>query len=151
MSKFEIPFITECIRAFSERFALTRQRAYDYLRHYKGLSFLIDFYDVEHLQSIDETVDDLILICKKNGGQIVKKELTHHDTAEFIINHIISELTTYLMEDRGCSVTEAMDIVYASHLLQLLQKEDEELYVQSPAYLYQLLLKEFSEKDLQIA
>ena len=78
----------------------------------------------------------------------MKKELTHHDRAEFIITHIISELTSYLMEDKGCSVTEAMDIVYSSNLLRLLQKEDEELYIQSPAYLYQLLLKELSEHKI---
>jgi hypothetical protein len=49
---------------------MTRQAAYHYLQKYKGLAFLIEFYDVEHLQSIDETIDDLLIVCKKNGGAL---------------------------------------------------------------------------------
>lgn len=70
MNKYEIPFINACIRAFGLRFSLSREKAYDYLQRYSGLSFLIEFYDVEHLQSIDDTVDDLVVICAKNGGQL---------------------------------------------------------------------------------
>lgn len=71
MSKFEIPFLTLCIYAFGQRYALSRQSAYRYLQEHKGLAFLIEFYDVEHLQSMDETIDDLSIICKKNGGTLV--------------------------------------------------------------------------------
>lgn len=70
MSKYEIPFINLVIRAFAERFGMTRQVAYRYLLGYQGLSFLIEFYDVEHLQDVEETVDDLVLWCKKNGGEL---------------------------------------------------------------------------------
>lgn len=59
MSKYEIPFLTACIHAFGRRFSMTRQTAFRYLQEYKGLAFLIEFYDVEHLQSMDETIDDL--------------------------------------------------------------------------------------------
>ena len=31
---------------------MTRQAAFHYLHAYKGLAFLIEFYDVGHLQSI---------------------------------------------------------------------------------------------------
>lgn len=44
--------------------------AYFYLQKYAGLAFLIEYYDVEHLQSIDETLDDLVVMCRKNGGQL---------------------------------------------------------------------------------
>ena len=70
MSKHEIPFITACIRVFGQRFSMTRQAAFRFLQQYKGLAFLIEFYDVEHLQSIDETIEDLLIICKQNGGTI---------------------------------------------------------------------------------
>ncbi len=56
MSKYEIPFLTAAVHAFGERFAMTRQ--------------VIEFYDVEHLQSMDETIDDLIVYCQKNGGTL---------------------------------------------------------------------------------
>lgn len=70
MSKYEIPFVTACIQVFGQRFAMTRQAAFRYLHQYKGLAFLIEFYDVEHLQSMDETIDDLLIICRKNGGTL---------------------------------------------------------------------------------
>ncbi len=70
MSKYEIPFLTACIQTFAHRFAMTRQAAFRYLQKHKGLAFLIEFYDVEHLQSIDETIDDVIIICQKNGGSL---------------------------------------------------------------------------------
>ncbi len=70
MSKYEIRFLTAAVHAFGQRFAMTRQAAYNYLREHKGLAFLIEFYDVEHLQSMDETIDDLLLVCKKNGGAL---------------------------------------------------------------------------------
>ncbi len=70
MSKYEIPYINLIIRTFANRFDMARQAAYQYLLKYKGLSFLIEFYDVEHLQDAEETVDDLILWSKKNGGYL---------------------------------------------------------------------------------
>ena len=70
MSKYEIPFLTAVVYAFDERFAMTRQAAFNYLHEHKGLAFLIEFYDVEHLQSMDETIDDLIVYCQKNGGTL---------------------------------------------------------------------------------
>ena len=71
MNKYEIPFLTACIQAFGRRFAMTRQAAFRYLQKHKGLAFLIEFYDVEHLQSMDETIDDLLIICQQNGGTLV--------------------------------------------------------------------------------
>lgn len=70
MSKYEIPYINLIIRSFAERFAMTRQAAYSYLRQYQGLDFLIEFYDVEHLQDPEETVDDLIVKCQQQGGKL---------------------------------------------------------------------------------
>ncbi len=70
MSKYEIPFFTACIQASGRRFSMTRQASFRYLHEHKGLAFLIEFFDVEHLQSMDETIDDLLIICQKNGGTL---------------------------------------------------------------------------------
>ena len=69
-SEYEIPFLNVCIKAFGHRFSLSREAAYEYLSKYHAVAFLIDFYDVEHLQSIDETVDDLVVLCQQNGGEL---------------------------------------------------------------------------------
>lgn len=67
-NKYKIPYINACIRAFAARFALSVQSAFRYLYRFQGIAFLDKFYEVEHLQSIDDAVDDLIVVCQKNGG-----------------------------------------------------------------------------------
>ena len=70
MSKYEIPFLTRAIQAFASKFAMTRQAAFRYLQAHKALAFLMEFYDVEHLQSMDDTVDDMLIVCRQNGGTL---------------------------------------------------------------------------------
>ena len=43
------------------------------------------------------------------------------------------------MEDSGCSIEQAMQYVYNSPIMLALQDEEAELYVQSPAYVYELM------------
>lgn len=69
--KYKIPYIHACIRAFAKRYNLPVKSAFLYLRNFKGIDFLNEFYPVEHLLSIEDTVDDLILLCKKNGGELI--------------------------------------------------------------------------------
>ena len=52
---------------------------------------------------------------------------------------MLSELVKYVIEDTGCTTEQAMEQVYNSPLMTLLQDEEGELYVQSPAYLYELM------------
>ena len=69
--KYRIPYVNACVRAFAARFSLSVPAAFRYLKRFQGMNFLEDFYDVEHLLSINEAVDDLVLVCKKNGGLLV--------------------------------------------------------------------------------
>lgn len=64
---------------------------------------------------------------------------THHQIATFLIDYALSELVKYVMEDTGCTIEQAMERVYNSSLMPLLQDEVNELYIQSPAYLYELM------------
>lgn len=67
---YKIEYLLACIGAFADRFKLTNKVAYSYLRHFKALDFLTRFYDIEHTQSIDDAVEDMIAISKRNGGQL---------------------------------------------------------------------------------
>ncbi len=69
-NKFKIPYINACIRAFAKHFSLSDKSAFNYLYHYKGIQFLDEYYEAEHLQSIEDAVDDLALVCYNNGGQL---------------------------------------------------------------------------------
>ena len=64
---------------------------------------------------------------------------THQQIATYLIDYALSELVKYVMEDTGCSIEQAMERVYNSSLISALQDEENELYVQSPAYLYELM------------
>ena len=64
---------------------------------------------------------------------------THHQIATYLTDYVLSELVKYVMEDTGCSIEQAMERVYNSPVTTLLQDEEGELYVQSPAYLYELM------------
>ena len=70
MSKYEIPFLTACIQAFGQRFSMSRQAAFRYLYEHNGLAFLIEYFAMENLHTMDETIDDLLIICQKNGGTL---------------------------------------------------------------------------------
>ena len=70
MSKYEIKFITSAVQAFARRFAITRQASFRYLQQHKALAFLVEFYDVLHLQSMDDTIDEMLIICRQNGGTL---------------------------------------------------------------------------------
>ena len=64
---------------------------------------------------------------------------THHQIATYLTDYALSELVRYVMEDTGCNLEQAMEKVYNSSLMTALQDEENELYVQSPAYLYELM------------
>ena len=59
-----------CVSAFAESKGLSQRDAYNYLEKYKGIDFLEECYDAEHLLSLDDTVEDLTVVCKNNGGGI---------------------------------------------------------------------------------
>ena len=70
MSKYKIPYTNACIRAFGPRIHLPDKEAFMYLLRFKGVAVLVDFYEIEHLQSIEDAVDDLIVCCQNNGGYL---------------------------------------------------------------------------------
>ena len=69
-SKYQIPYINACIRAFAKRFRLSVQTAFEYLYNFKGIQLVVGLYEVERLQSLDDAVDDLIVCCLNNGGAL---------------------------------------------------------------------------------
>ena len=66
-------------------------------------------------------------------------QASHHQIATYLTDYVLSELVRYVMEDTGCPLQQAMDTVYNSELMKQLENEETELYVQSPAYLYELM------------
>ena len=63
-----LDYIVVCISEFATRYEMHMRDAYLYLKKYKGIEFLKEFYDVEHTLSFDEAIDDVVAICRRNGG-----------------------------------------------------------------------------------
>ena len=66
----KIAYIIAVVNEFAVRFSLNPQQAYRYLNRFKGIDFLDEFYNVEHALSFDDVVDDLAILCRKNGGAL---------------------------------------------------------------------------------
>lgn len=63
-------YIVVCISEFARRHGIHMRDAYIYLGQHKGIEFLKEFYDVEHTLSFEEVLDDLTVICRRNGGAV---------------------------------------------------------------------------------
>ena len=69
----------------------------------------------------------------------MKQQPTKEQMAEYLISNTIDQLVAFLMEDEGIRLEEALDKVYGSEVIKQLQNKETELYVQSPAYVYELM------------
>lgn len=65
-----IDYIIACVNDFSDAHGMSVVSAYDYLNAYGGVSFLERNYDIEHSYPIEETVLNLGLVCRGNGGTL---------------------------------------------------------------------------------
>ena len=63
-----INYLVICINDFAERFDMDAKAAHNFLTKYGGIDFIMQHYEVEHTLSLDEAIEDLELICRKNGG-----------------------------------------------------------------------------------
>lgn len=65
---------------------------------------------------------------------------------EYLISKAIDYMVVCLVEECNMSLAEAMDVVYRSDVIRMLQIPEGELFVQSPAYVYELLCKELAKE-----
>ena len=61
-----IDYMVVCVNDYAESHGLSLVDAFNYLSRNKGLNFLEECYDAEHTLSLDEALDDLAAICKRN-------------------------------------------------------------------------------------
>ena len=66
--KDKLSYLITCIAVFAEHFDLQPKQAFAYLKRFGGLAFLDECYAAEHTLSLDNAVEDLSVICKRNGG-----------------------------------------------------------------------------------
>lgn len=73
MSKLDkniLDFLIALVAEFATRFGISQDKAYNYIREYKGLEFFFKHYNVLHTLSFADNVDDLIQVCANHGGAL---------------------------------------------------------------------------------
>ena len=66
----QINYTVVCVNEFAKKKSLHPKIAFLYLYNHKGIEFLKENYDIEHTLSLEDAIDDLDIICKKNGGEL---------------------------------------------------------------------------------
>lgn len=69
-SKEVIEYIVAVISEFAKRNVLTVKEASNYLLRFKGIDFLEQCYPAEHTLSVNDWIEDVTIVCKRNGGGI---------------------------------------------------------------------------------
>lgn len=73
MSKLDkniLAFLVALVAEFAARFGISQDKAYNYIREYKGLEFFFKHYNVLHTLSFADNVDDLVQVCANHGGTL---------------------------------------------------------------------------------
>lgn len=65
-----IEYVVAAISEFAKRNFLSVKEASNYLLRFKGIDFLEQCYTAEHTLSVNDWVEDITAICKRNGGKI---------------------------------------------------------------------------------
>ncbi len=58
------------IYEFGRKYGLTMKQAFGYLSRFKAIDFIDKHYGYAHTQSFESMVDDIVGLCKSNGGQL---------------------------------------------------------------------------------
>jgi len=62
---------------------------------------------------------------------------------DFLIQNIISQITTYISEDKKVSSEEALKIFFSTEISKKIEDIETGYYLESPSYIYELLKKEY--------
>ncbi len=71
VDKRVIGYVVAAISEFAKTYDLSVREASNYLNRYKGLDFLTEHYEAEHLLSFEDSVQDLARVCYNQGGRII--------------------------------------------------------------------------------
>ena len=71
--KRKIGFTVACVCEFANKHNLSAKEAFQYLFQFKGIAFIKENYDVEHTLDFETILEDLEILCKKNGGTLLTK------------------------------------------------------------------------------
>lgn len=63
------------IAEFAKTFSMKDNEAFNYLKNYRGLDYLSQFYDVLHTLTFDDAIEAIANICHSHGGSLSKTKI----------------------------------------------------------------------------
>ena len=66
--KQKIGFTVACVDEFARQHNLSAREAFRYLFQFKGIAFIKENYDAEHTLDFGTILEDLSVLCRRNGG-----------------------------------------------------------------------------------
>lgn len=66
----QINYTVACVSEFAQRHNLKEKEAFCFLFKYKAIEFIKENYEIEHTLSLDDALEDMLMICKQNGGTL---------------------------------------------------------------------------------
>ncbi|MDE7267322.1 MAG: DUF3791 domain-containing protein [Lachnospiraceae bacterium] len=66
-----INYAVACVSEFARKHNLSMKEAFQFLFEYEAIAFIKENYDIEHTLSFEDALDDMLIICEKNGGTLV--------------------------------------------------------------------------------
>ena len=61
---------------------------------------------------------------------------------DFLIQHIISQVVTYIAEDKKITADKALQMFFSSELSKKIEDIETGYYLESPSYIYEIFKKE---------
>lgn len=68
--KKKIGFTIACVNEFARQYNLSIRESFRYLFQFKGIAFIKENYEAEHTLDFGTIVEDLGMLCRKNGGAL---------------------------------------------------------------------------------
>lgn len=65
-----INYTVACVSEFAKKYGISPKEAFQFLYEYKAIEFLKEHYDIEHTLSFDDAVEDMMVVCRNNGGEL---------------------------------------------------------------------------------
>ena len=66
----QLEYIMVFVKMFADRMGLSEKQAFNYLDSHKGMAFVREHYNVIHTLDFDYAIDDVLDVCKMNGGRL---------------------------------------------------------------------------------
>ena len=69
-SIWKIQYLNLCITEFAKKRKMLPIVSYRYLASFGGLGFLDRNYEAEHVLPLQDTLNTLVQVCRRNGGTL---------------------------------------------------------------------------------